>query len=208
MNKIKLPSLEKLRAKSLDEQLRWVEKQTEKLIDILPTLKKELMMYDEKSNEVYMQEPTEIQLISNVYQQEISEGKYTKGTQEFIEDLEYYTETPLQTIIEETTEYRIEDFKLSLRKAGANLSEIEYVERLLNKMTDEQKRAFTRSKFFWTAGVVGSEGLIDFHNKYGVTPATANLENWCNINGIEIENRYVDKSTYRKRGRPRTRKKK
>ena len=69
-------------------------------------------------------------------------------------------------------------------------------------MSDKQKEAFTKSKLFWDSGQYGSEGIRTFMDLYDVTPATANLENWCEQHGITTQQLYYQEGeTANKRGR-------
>ena len=69
-------------------------------------------------------------------------------------------------------------------------------------MSDKQKEAFTKSKLFWDSGEYGSEGIRQFMDMYDVTPATANLENWCEQHDIDTRQLFYEEGeTAKNRGR-------
>ena len=189
----------------IDKQIQWLISHSKKVIERLPELKKELAVYDDKSNEIYNWDKSTIELFTNTYAIDLTTGEINGDNiqlQEFAEQLSKYGDNGIGELRLMATEQRIESFLESLEKSGASEEEIEYVKSLLNNMSDKQKEAFTKSKLFWDSGDYGSEGVSRFMDLYDITPATANLENWCEQHGIETERKFfVEGDTAKKRGR-------
>ena len=189
----------------VDEQIQWLIKHSKKVIERLPQLKKELSVYDDKSNEMYNWDKPTIELFAKTYAYDLATGNISKddtSLNNFANQLSKYGDKGIGELRVMATQQRIESFKDSLIKAGASEDEYMYVEELLSRMSDQQLEAFTKSKLFWDNGEYGSEGLRVFLDLYDVTPATANLENWCEQHGITTEKRYfIDGETSKRRGR-------
>lgn len=190
---------------NLEEQIQWLMKQTEKVIKRLPILKKELATYDDKSNEMYNKDASEIQLFTQSYSLDLTTGVKSPSdtdVNDWVEQLSKYGNMGIGDLRLQATEERIDSFLQSLDKSGASELEKEYVQNLLDQMTEQQKEAFTKSKFFWDSGEYGSEGIATFMDMYDVTPATANLENWCEKHGIVTDKLFfTEGDTQYKRGR-------
>ena len=189
----------------VDKQIQWLIEHSKKVIERLPELKKELAVYDDKSNEMYNMSSSEIQLFTNTYAIDLTTGDIESDNESltnFVEQLSKYGDTGIGELRLQSTEQRIENFIESIVKSGGSEEELEYVQSLLDKMSDRQKEAFTKSKLFWDSGEYGSEGIRVFMDLYDVTPATANLENWCEQHNISTEQRfYIEGETAKKRGR-------
>lgn len=189
----------------VEQQIQWLIKHSQKVIERLPELKKELAVYDDKSNELYNMDSSQIQLFTNSYAIDLTTGDIESDNESLLDyasQLSKYGDTGIGELRLMATEQRIDSFLESLEKSGASEEEIEYVNDLLDKMSDKQKEAFTKSKLFWDSGEYGSEGISRFMDLYDVTPATANLENWCEQHGITTEKRYfIEGETSKKRGR-------
>lgn len=189
----------------VDKQIQWLISHSKKVIERLPELKKELAVYDDKSNEMYNMDKSSIELFTNTYAIDLTTGSISPDNPEltqYVEQLSTYGDRGIGELRLMATEKRIDNFKESLIKSGASEDEISYVEDLLEKLSDKQKEAFTKSKLFWDSGEYGSEGVQQFLDMYDVTPATANLENWLEQHGITTERRYfVEGETAKKRGR-------
>lgn len=189
----------------VDKQIQWLIEHSQKVIERLPILKKELAVYDDKSNEIYNMDKSSIELFTNTYSMDLATGDVSAENAElmnYVEQLANYGDKGIGELRLEATENRIESFLKSLEDSGASQEEIEYVKSLLDQMTDKQKEAFTKSKLFWDSGEYGSEGIRTFMDLYDVTPATANLENWCEQHGITTDRKYfVEGETSKKRGR-------
>ena len=137
---------------SAEEQAKQIEKETKKLLERLPELKKKLKMYNEVSSELYNLEPEEVELIGSSYAQAVRSGEITTPTSKqaynkFIKDLRRYTRRSIADIAKEVAERRLDSW-LDTIKEHASQAEIDYVTSLLNEMTDEQKQGFTRSQYF------------------------------------------------------------
>ena len=189
----------------VDKQIQWLIKQSQKVIQRLPELKKELAVYDDKSNEMYNMDKSSIELFTNTYAVDLTTGDITSDNQsliEFANQLSKYGDKGIGELRLEATENRIESFLDSITKSGGSESELKYVQSLLDQMSDREKEAFTKSKLFWDSGEYGSEGIRVFMDLYDVTPATANLENWCEQHGITTEQKYyVEGETSKNIGR-------
>ena len=189
----------------VEKQIQWLIKHSQKVIERLPTLKKELAVYDDKSNEMYNWDKSTIELFTNTYAIDLTTGDISsdnKSLTNFVEQLSKYGDKGIGELRLEATEQRIDSFLSSIQKAGGSEEELDYVQSLLDQMSDREKEAFTKSKLFWDSGDYGSEGLRVFMDLYDVTPATANLENWCEQHDITTEQRYfVEGETAKKRGR-------
>lgn len=189
----------------VDKQIQWLIEHSQKVIKRLPQLKKELAVYDDKSNEMYNWEKSSVELFTNTYAIDLTTGDISSDNAEltdFVSQLSKYGDTDFEQLRLEFTDKRISSFLDSLEKSGASQEEIDYVNSLLDKMTDSQKEAFTKSKLFWDSGDYGSEGIKVFMDLYDVTPATANLENWCEQHGITTDRKFfVEGETAKRRGR-------
>lgn len=189
----------------VDKQIQWLIEHSQKVIKRLPELKKELAVYDDKSNEMYNMEASEIKLFTNSYALDLTTGDNASDNAElnkFVEQLSKYGDKGIGELRLEATEKRIESFKDSLVKSGASEDEIMYVEELLDDLSDRELEAFTKSKLFWDSGEYGSESIQKFMDMYDVTPATANLENWLEQHGKTTQRRFYEEGeTAKGRGR-------
>ena len=203
----KYPTSLKIPFKELDvdKQIQWLIKHSQKVVERLPELKKELAVYDDKSNEIYNMDKSSIELFTNTYAIDLTTGTITADNPEleqYVEQLSYYGDRGIGELRLDATNKRIDSFLESLEKSGASQEEIDYVNSLLEQMSDKQKEGFTKSKLFWDSGEYGSEGIRTFMDLYDVTPATANLENWAEQHGITTQRIfYVEGETSKKRGR-------
>ena len=176
----------------VDKQIQWLIKHSEQVISKLPQLKKALAIYDDKSNEMYNMEPNEIRLFAQSYAYDLTTGDTSSsdtGLQNFVGQLEKYSGNIMELRMQ-AMEERIQSFKDSIVESGASENEIEYVNSLLDKMTDEQKEAFTKSKLFLDTHDYPSEGIQKFMDMYDFTPQTAKLEDWCQQHDIKTDDWY------------------
>ena len=137
---------------SAEEQAKAIEKETKKLLDRLPTLKKNLKMYGEVSDELYNLEPEEVEQIGSTYARavrggEISTPSSQRAYQKFIKDLRRYTRPSIQEISKAVADKRMDSWMETIKSHGS-LAEQEYAEKLIEQMDDEDKLAFTRSRYF------------------------------------------------------------
>lgn len=189
----------------VEKQIQWLVEHSHKVIERLPQLKKELSVYDDKSNELYNKSKSSIELFTKSYTLDLATGTITGENaelNEFVSQLSKYGDKGIGELRLQATQERIESFKQSIIDSGASEEEIEYVNSLLDQMSDRQKEAFTKSKLFWDSGVPNSEGIATFMDLYDVTPATANLENWCEQHDIHTDREFYQEGyTAKRRGR-------
>lgn len=204
MKKLTLPK--KFDELSPEQQIKFLERETEKLIKRLPSLKKILSSYDDRSNELYNIEGGSIRLLTKSYISDISGGTKASSLQSYVQSLTKYSRVSLKELRLEASELRIESFMESISKSGASQYEINYVKLLLDKMSPELKEKFTKSKLFWDYGIDNSESVRNFMDLYDVTPATANLENFLEQNGITTGRLYYEEGiTQKHQGKIKTR---
>ena len=137
---------------SPEEQAKSIERQTQELIKRLPTLKKQLKMYSETSDELYNLNKDEVELMGRTYAKavrggEISTPSSKQAYRNFINSLRKYTKTDIGQLARETAEVRMDSW-LEHIKAGSTDADSEYAQELFNSMTEEEKLGFTRSKYF------------------------------------------------------------
>ena len=179
---------------SLEEQLKWIEKQTERVVKRLPSLKKNLSTYNDVSAELYNLEPEDIMIMSKTHQKKLTSGTTDTSTYNFARKLEMYGDTPMETLRATATEKRIESF-LDYVDNATSEEESEYVHSLIDKMSDEDKEEFTKSKYFWFTSDYPSDELVKFNELYkgaheSISPATANLETFMKKKGYDTDNWY------------------
>ena len=135
-----------------EEQAKSVEKLTKELINRLPTLKKQLKMYNETSDELYNLNRDEVELMGKTYAKAVRGGEITtpsskQAYRNFINSLRKYTRTNIGQLAKETADVRMESWLSHIEDASTN-ADSEYAQELINSMTDEEKLGFTRSKYF------------------------------------------------------------
>lgn len=180
---------------SLEEQIKWIEQETKRVVERLPSLKKNLSTYNDVSTELYNIEPEQIRVMSKAYQHSLkSGGSVSPAMSDYISQLEKYGEIPMEVLRATSTEQRIESF---LENIDENCSEEEsdYVHYLVDKMSDELKEEFVKSKYFWQTSDYPSDGLVKFNELYkgvhdSISPATANLETFLKSKGISTDEWY------------------
>lgn len=184
-----------------EKQIEWVEKQTEKVIKRLPTLREELKMYDDKSDELYTMQGEEIELIKNVYSQK---GFGSKQAESFISELKTYGDKDIRSLVKTATTNRIESFLENIKRVGGEKEYI-YAKELLDSLTSREKTMFTKSKYFFDNGNLASENFVKFLNENGVTVGIAKLEGFMLSieKTLDIEDAmYYDEDTNIGLGRP------
>ena len=137
---------------SPEEQAKSIEKQTQELIKRLPTLKKQLKMYGDTSDELYNLEQDEVALIGQTYAKavrggEISTPSSKSAYRNFINSLRKYTRTDIRTLAVQSAEQRMESWIGHIKSASFDADK-EYAQRMYDNMTEEEKLGFTRSKYF------------------------------------------------------------
>ena len=137
---------------SPEEQAKSIEKQTQELLNRLPALKKQLKMYNDTSDEMYNLTKEEVELQGITYARAVRSGEITtisskKAYRQFISNLRKYAKTDLGQLARETAEVRMDSWIDHIKESSTN-EDIAYAQELFNSMSDEDKLAFTRSKFF------------------------------------------------------------
>lgn len=202
MKGVKVKNLIKtLSSLSPKEQKEWVEKETKKVIKRLPTLKKRLTTYDDRSSELYNLTKEEIKLMSKVH---ISNGIGSAGYEEYVAQLEYYGETKIKELAQSITEQRINSFLENIKQVGGQ-QEYEYVKDLIDKMSKREKENFVKSKYFFDRGDLNSADFVKFIEENDVSVGTAKLESFLNTKRKEkFDGKYYKQGeTRQKLGRPR-----
>ena len=105
--KIKIYSFEDFTRLNKRDKSKWINQQTRKIIKKLPTLKKYLTMYDDRSGEFYTLSKEEIRLISKVSRCDLS---YNRINIPCIKDLLKYGNTSATQLLKVATEERIKSF--------------------------------------------------------------------------------------------------
>ena len=137
---------------SAEEQAKVIERDTQKLIGRLPSLKKSLKLYNDTSDEMYNLAPEEVELQGMTYARAVRKGQITTASgrqayQNFVKNLRKYARVDIGTISREVANRRFEDWHQTIKNHASN-DELEYVNYLVNQMSDEMKQGFTRSRYF------------------------------------------------------------
>ena len=137
---------------SAEEQAKAIERDTEKLIGRLPSLKRSLKMYNDTSDEMYNLSAEEVELQGVTYARAVRTGSITTPTgkqayQNFVRNLRRYARTNIGEISKQVAMQRFDDWHQTI-KDHASTDELEYANYLINQMTDEMKQGFTRSRYF------------------------------------------------------------
>lgn len=137
---------------SAEEQAKAIERDTEKLIGRLPSLKRSLKMYNDTSDEMYNLSAEEVELQGVTYARAVRTGSITTPTgkqayQNFVRNLRRYARTNIGEISKQVAMQRFDDWHQTI-KNHASTDELEYANYLINQMTDEMKQGFTRSRYF------------------------------------------------------------
>lgn len=199
--RIKMPSI-KFDELSVEEKIKRLETQTEKLIKRLPKLKDTLTLYDDKSNELYNLEPEQIKLLTKVQVQNIRQGRHKVSTSNYAQQLEKYSQKTIRNLRSTSTEERIKSFIENIRNNSESDEEVAYVKEMLSKLTFEQQEKFVRSKFYTDSSYKSCTSMINFINEYGISANTAKLETFLEKEGIQTDRRYfVEGETKFKLGR-------
>lgn len=174
----KVVAFRRLKVATPEEQVRWVELRTKQLLKRLPTLKKRLSLFDDKSNEFYNFTESEITLMSKVYMDEIRSGKQSEGFSNFAKNLQRFTQTSVKTLEKQYTNTRFDSWYKYAVENAVDDREVELIDKLVDSMSEEDKIAFTKSKYFFINDFSASSQLDAFEKEYEITIATAKLENF------------------------------
>ena len=183
--KIKIYSFEEFTKLNKRNKIKWINQQTKKVIKKLPTLKKYLTMYDDMSGEFYTLSKEGIQLFSKLTRTDLT--YYNRINTTHIKNLIKYGNTSATQLLKVATEERIKSFLDNIEKVGG-VEEKEYAEQLLDKLSDNQKAIFTKSKYFFDNGNNNSEDFVKFLNENGVSVGIAKLEAFLVSRRIKVNN--------------------
>lgn len=190
-------NLESFLKKSPEEQAQQIEKETQRLLNKLPKLKKNLKMYGETTSELYNLESDEVSEISKAWSNAVRRGEVTTPSstasyKKFMKDLMKYARPSVHDLAVQTAEQRLDSWLDHIR-ANGSVAEIEYAEQMVNGMTENQKIGFTTSQYFLDVENWSSEGFIredDQGNEYSIQ--TLKLELYLKTYGTNGKNIYND----------------
>lgn len=175
-----------------EQQAKEIEKQTQELIKRLPTLKKQLKMYGDTSDELYNLEKDELELIGSTYAKAVRGGEITtpsskQAYRNFINNLQKYTRTNISQLAKRSAEVRMESWLQHIQDASFDADK-EYAKQMYDSMTEEEKLGFTRSKYFMDSSYMYMVTEVD-GQKYSIQ--TLKLELYLKERrGKEFENIY------------------
>lgn len=179
---------------SNEEQAKFIERETKRLVARLPDLKKNLKMYGEVTDELYNLSEEEVTTIGATYARavrggEISTPSSKRAYQKFIHDMRKYTRRSIKEIAIETASGRMEDW-LNTIKDNASEAEYQYAKELVDGMSDSEKMGFTRSQFFLDVGDWGSDQFQEYLKNNNYSIMTHKLELYLNNKGHQTQNDY------------------
>lgn len=167
-----------LKVATPEEYQKWIENKTKQLLKRLPSLKKKLSLFDDRTNEFYTLTESEITLMSKVYRGEVASGKLSKGGEEFVFNLNKFTTTSTKQLQTEYTNKRFQEWYNYAITNAVDDREVALINELVNGMSEDDKNSFTRSKYFFVNDYVGCTSLDMFEKEYEISVATAKLENF------------------------------
>ena len=190
-------NLESFLKKSPEEQAKQLEKDTQRLLNRLSSLKKNLKMYGETTSELYNLESDEVDQLSKAWSNAVRRGEVSTpsskaGYKKFVKDLMKYARPNVHDLAVQTAEQRLSSW-LEHVKANGSLAEIQYAEEMINSMTDSQKIGFTTSQYFLDVENWSSQGFVredDEGNEYSIQ--TLKLELYLKTYGVNGKNIYND----------------
>lgn len=168
-------NLESFLKKSAEEQAKIIERETQKVIGRLPSLKKNLKMYGETTSEMYNLTPEQLQLEGSTYAKAIRSGEMStpsskKAYHRFMSSLSRFANMNIHELAQQTASARLDEW-LEHIKANGSDEEVEYAQEMLNSMTDEEKLRFTLSEYFLDTNNFSSNGFVledEEGNQYSV----------------------------------------
>ena len=192
--KVKLLTFEEFEKFDIEKQAEIIERETKKLLKRLPSLKKNLSLYDDNTDELYNLTPDELSLYGETYARAIRGGEITTpssklGYQKFVKRLLNYNARSIKELALDYANKRMDSFMETIRNNGS-LDEIQYAEQLYEEMTDEDKIAFTRSKYFLDTDNWGSEQFIQDFQDAEYSMMTLKLELFMMNKGYDTDNIY------------------
>lgn len=185
---------------SIEEQIEFIEKETEKVLKRLPELKEALTTYEDVSKELYNMTEEQIKFASKSYQQSIRSGEITtptarKGLSSYVQQLSRYGGGDISQLAQETAQQRFDSFLDHIR-AIADDDELEYLNKLVDMMSEEDILGFTRSKYFLDTGDYSSDNWAKAKSEFGYTINTMKLEVYLQSKGYDTEHIYNDTMGY------------
>lgn len=192
--KLKPLTIEEFEKFDIEKQAEIIERETRKLLKKLPTLKKNLSLYDDTTDELYNLSPEELSLYGETYARAIRGGEISTpsskmGYKQFVKRLLNYNARSIRELSLEYADRRMDSFMETIRNNGT-IEEVEYAEELFDQMTDDDKIAFTRSKYFLDTDNWGSEQFIQEFQDNEYSMMTLKLELFMISRGKDTENIY------------------
>lgn len=192
--KLKLLTLEEFEKLDIEKQAEIIQKETQKLLKKLPSLKQNLSLYDDTTDELYNLTPEELSLYGETYAKAIRGGEITTpssklGYRKFVKRLLNYNARSVKELAVEYASKRMDSFMETIRNNGS-IAEVEYAEELFAQMSDDDKIAFTRSKYFLDTDNWSSEQFIQEYQDNEYSMMTLKLELFMMNKGYDTENIY------------------
>lgn len=180
--------------KSPEEQAKAIERETQRLLNRLPSLKDKLSMYNEVSDEMYNLSPEEVEFQGLRQSQAVRTGEITTPTgkqayNNFVKNLHKYARRNIHDLAVESAEMRMKSW-LDNIKTHASQDEIDYAEELVNSMSENEKIGFTRSKYFLDVGDWNSDNFKQYIEEYDYSIMTQKLELYLKRKGHKTGDTY------------------
>ena len=180
--------------KSPEEQAKAIERETQRLLNRLPSLKDKLSMYNEVSDEMYNLSPEEVEFQGIRQAQAVRTGEITTPTgkqayNNFVKNLHRYARRNIHDLAVESAEMRMKSW-LDNIKTHASQDEIDYAEELVNSMSENEKIGFTRSKYFLDVGDWNSDNFKQYIEEYDYSIMTQKLELYLKRKGHKTGDTY------------------
>lgn len=193
MKKLKL-TFEEFEKFDIERQAEIIEKQTKQLLKKLPSLKKNLSLYDDTTDELYNLTPDELSLYGETYARAIRGGEIStpsskQGYQRFVKRMLNYNARSIKELALEYANRRMDSFMNTIRENGS-LAEIEYADSLYKEMSDADKIAFTRSKYFLDTDNWNSKDFKKAFQEDEYSMMTLKLELFMMSRGYHTDNIY------------------
>lgn len=185
--------------KSPEEQAKAIERETQRLLNRLPSLKDKLSMYNEVSDEMYNLSPEEVEFQGLRQAQAVRTGEITTPTgkqayNNFVKNLHRYARRNIHDLAVESAEMRMKSW-LDNIKSHASQDEIDYAEELVNSMSENEKIGFTRSKYFLDVGDWNSDNFQQYIEEYDYSIMTQKLELYLKKKGHKTGDTYKYQKT-------------
>lgn len=193
MKKVKL-TLKEFEQFDIEKQADIIEKQTKQLLKKLPSLKKNLALYDDVSDELYNLSYDELSLYGETYSRalrsgEISTSSSKQGMTRFVQKLLNYNRKTIKELAQEYAEKRMDSFLETIKNNGS-MAEQDYAQELIDALSEEDKIAFTRSKYFLDTDNWSSEQFLQEYDDEEYSIMTLKLEQFMMTRGYSTSNIY------------------